>query len=473
MALTKVGTPAAPEYRSMPFGGYHKREVPEPDGELMRSGPGTPLGEFLRRFWQPVCLSEQIKDLPLAIRIMGEDLVVFRDGEKRIGLVHRHCSHRGASLEYGIVEQRGIRCCYHGWHYDIDGRLLETPGDPENLRLREKICQGAYPAFERDGLVFAYMGPPEFKPQFPVSESFVRPGNRMVPLSNYFPCNWLQVQDNIADPVHTAIFHNGIGNAALRANASVTTLPAAWSSIPVMEFRETEGGRSMIVVQSRRIEGNVWVRINHFTFPSNIEIGTLFNDGRTEFYFQRVAFNRWVVPHDDESSSVFGWRHFDVVDPGKGDPARCGIEGADFLGGQIGGRPYEESQRNPGDWDAIVSQRTMSRHALENFGTTDAGVAMWRRLVRKAIKGQIDGVLPLPMNGGRLYSEPQRTYCQDTVMRIPSRPTEKEDKDMIREITRRVIDIVVAGDEHPLGERRDTEIRGQLEALHEQYRNDR
>ena len=225
----------------------------------------------------------------------------------------------------------------------------------------------------------------------------------------------------------------------------------------------------MIVVQSRRIEGNVWVRINHFTFPSNIEIGTLFNDGHREFYFQRVAFNRWVVPHDDESSSVFGWRHFDVVDPGKGDPARCGIEGADFLGGQVGGRPYEQAQRNPGDWDAIVGQRRMARHALENVGTTDAGVAMWRRMVRKAIKGQIAGVLPPPMKDGSLDSDPQRSYCQDTVMPVTARANDKEDREMIREIARQVIDIVLAGDEYPAGERRDVAVKEQLNALHQQY----
>ncbi len=469
MSVTKVGVPQKAVQRDTPYGGYHKRDVPDPDWDLMQSGPGTPLGEFLRRFWQPVCLSEQIRELPLVIRIMGEDLVVFRDGERRIGLVHRHCSHRGASLEYGIVERRGIRCCYHGWLYDIDGTLLETPGEPDNHRLKERICQGAYPAFERDGLVFAYMGPPELKPQFPVIETYDRPGNKLVPLSNYFPCNWLQVQENIADPIHTTIFHNGIGNAALRASASVTSLPAAWGTLPILEFRETEKGKSMIAAQTRRIDENVWVRINHFTLPSNIDIGTLFNDGKNEMYFQRICFNRWVVPHDDESSTIFGWRHFGVVDPGKGDPEKCGVEGADFLGGQVGGRPYEEAQRNPGDWDAIVSQRKMARHALENFGTTDSGVAMWRRLVRKAIRGQTPAALPAPMGGKDLYSEPQRSYCQDTVMRISRRPSSREDTEMMRELSKRVIDLVIEGDEHPPGAVRDDAIIGKLKSLHEQY----
>lgn len=454
----------------VPFGAYYQREVPAPDDEIMRTGPGTPLGEFFRRFWQPVCLSEQVKDLPFAIRIMGEDLVAFRDGEGRMGLLNRHCSHRGASLEYGIVEQRGIRCCYHGWLYDIDGSLLETPGEPENGRLREKVCHGAYPAFERDGLVFGYMGPPELKPQFPINEMYDRPGNKMVALSNYFPCNWLQVQENIADPIHTTIFHSGIGNAALRTNTSVTSLPGAWSEMPVIDYRETENGKSMIYIVTRRVGESVWVRINHFSLPTNIDIGTIFNDGKTEVYFQRVAFNRWVVPHDDGSSTIFGWRHFnDFVDAGKGDPAKVGVESVDFLGGQVGGRPYQEAQRNPGDWEAIMSQRKMARHSLENPGTTDLGVAMWRRLVRKAIRGQSPAVLPDPMSSNTLYSEPQRSYCQDTIMCIPARPEPAEDREMLRKIGNHVADIVIGADEYPPGKQRDEAIVQRLKSLHRQF----
>ena len=97
-----------------PFSGYHTREIPPPDPYLTQIGPGTPMGEFMRRFWHPVCLSEELTDLPKAIRILGEDLVAFRDKLGNVGVLHRHCSHRGTSLEYGIVSEQGIRCCYHG-----------------------------------------------------------------------------------------------------------------------------------------------------------------------------------------------------------------------------------------------------------------------------------------------------------------------------------------------------------------------
>ncbi len=457
--------------KKVPFGGYYQRDVPPPDLELMQTGPGTPTGEFFRRFWQPVCLSEQITDVPFALRIMGEDLVAFRSRDGQIGLLNRHCSHRGASLEYGIVEESGLRCCYHGWLFGIDGTLLEAPGEPANSRLVGNLCHGAYPAFERSGLVFAYMGPPELKPQFQLNESFSRPGNKMVPYSNYFPCNWLQVQDNIVDPIHTAIFHNGIGNAAMRRGSNTQTmLPAAWGSMPVMDFRETQNGASMIYIVTRRVDQNVWVRMNHFWLPTNIDVGTVFSDGSQETYFQRVSFNRWVIPHDDESCSILAWRHFnDFVDKGKGDPSKLGVEGCDFLGGQVGGRPYDQAQRDPGDWDAIISQRKMARHGLENLGTTDVGVAMWRRLVRKAVRGESPAALPQSLNGHGLDSDPLPSYCQDTVMKIPALADMDKDRRMMREIGNRVADIVIQGDEYPPGAQRDAAVVAKLKSIHREF----
>ena len=114
-----------------------------------------------------MALASKLGDVPLAVRILGEDLVVFRDLEGRVGVVHRHCCHRGASLEFGVVSQRGIRCCYHGRLFDVDGVILETPGEPPERPIRHTVSQGAYPAREFARLVFAYMGPPGHIPPFP------------------------------------------------------------------------------------------------------------------------------------------------------------------------------------------------------------------------------------------------------------------------------------------------------------------
>ena len=137
------------------YGGYHHRDVPKEDVELTHVGPGTPCGEYLRRFWQPVALTEELKDLPHSIKIMGEELVVFKDRSGRIGLLELHCSHRGTSLEFGLIEDKGIRCCYHGWQFDVDGKILDTPGEPPDSTYKERLCHGAYPVHEYKGLVLS------------------------------------------------------------------------------------------------------------------------------------------------------------------------------------------------------------------------------------------------------------------------------------------------------------------------------
>lgn len=164
------------EPKSKAYSGYHSAGFPaQHDEELLETGPGTRGGEYLRRFWHPICLSSELTDLPLAVRLLGEDLVVFRDRSGRLGALHRHCSHRGTSLEYGIVSERGLRCCYHGWLFDIDGTILETPGEPEDSRLKDSFRHGSYPAQEYRGLVFAYLGTPEAQPDFPVFDAYLQP----------------------------------------------------------------------------------------------------------------------------------------------------------------------------------------------------------------------------------------------------------------------------------------------------------
>ena len=185
-----------------PYSAYHHREVPREDEELTHVGPNTPGGEYLRRFWQPVAMTSELADLPLPVRILGEDLVLFRDGRGRIGLLQLHCSHRAASLEFGVVSECGLRCCYHGWLYDVDGRILETPGEPPNSRLKERFYHGAYPVHEYKGLVFAYLGPPDKKPPFPILDTFEQPGDRLVPYSITYDCNWVQTSENSMDPAH-------------------------------------------------------------------------------------------------------------------------------------------------------------------------------------------------------------------------------------------------------------------------------
>ena len=191
-----------------PFDGYYRRDTPRPDLELAQVGPGTPGGEYLRRFWQPVVFARDLGETPRRVKILGEDLVVFRDRSGQVGLLHLHCAHRGSSLEFGIPVEHGIRCCYHGWVFDVDGRCLATPGEPPGSRLGERVRQGAYSTLEFSGLVFAYLGPPDRRPAFPLYDTYEVPGHTLMPAATFtLPCNWLQVKDNSMDPVHTAFLH--------------------------------------------------------------------------------------------------------------------------------------------------------------------------------------------------------------------------------------------------------------------------
>src|SRR5665213_1488847 len=148
-------------------GTAYGRTAPTHDAMLTEVGPGTPCGEFMRRYWQPAALSSEANATPRQVRLLGEDLILFRDGQGRAGLVHARCAHRGTTLYYGKVEERGIRCCYHGWLFDVEGNCLDQPCEPEGGVHRDKARQPWYPVQELYGIVFAYLGPPEKQPALP------------------------------------------------------------------------------------------------------------------------------------------------------------------------------------------------------------------------------------------------------------------------------------------------------------------
>ena len=175
------------------FKGYDQSKPAEIDEEIARVGAATPGGEYLRRFWHPVYITEDLGGLPRAMTILGEGLVLFRYGEdkKSIGLVHKYCAHRRASLEYGKCEDRGIRCCYHGWLFAPDGEILEVPAEDSTARAVEMVKKrtrlGAYPVIEYRGLIFAYMGPSEKQPEFPIYDAFEHEGMTSARTRHHIP----------------------------------------------------------------------------------------------------------------------------------------------------------------------------------------------------------------------------------------------------------------------------------------------
>ena len=175
---------------------------------LTQVGPGTPCGELMRRYWQPGALSEELPrdGAPLPVRLLGEDLVMFRDNEGRPGLLGLHCSHRGADLSYGRVEDGGLRCIYHGWLYNIHGRCLDQPGEPGEGEHRDAIRHTAYPCEERAGVIFTYMGPGE-PPLLPNYDFLTLPDDRVAVNKLYHDCNYLQGNEGNIDLLHVPFLH--------------------------------------------------------------------------------------------------------------------------------------------------------------------------------------------------------------------------------------------------------------------------
>ncbi|MGH7824641.1 MAG: Rieske 2Fe-2S domain-containing protein [Candidatus Binatia bacterium] len=240
---------------------------------LTRAGRGTPGGELLRRYWQPVALSEELAlgGPPLKVKILGEDLVLFRDDKGRAGLLGINCSHRGTNLSYGRVEDGGLRCLYHGWLYDIEGRCLEQPGEPGGGEHRDAIRHPAYPCKETGGAIFAYIGPGE-PPLLPNYEFLNASPDHLFVSKIFYECNYLQANEGNIDPVHLSFLHRFLENREERyrgvrgAGESHYNL-AARNIAPILDVELTDFGVRIYTV--RRLEGNkVYLRVSYFILPN-------------------------------------------------------------------------------------------------------------------------------------------------------------------------------------------------------------
>ena len=357
--------------------------VPVEDAELTRVGCGTPMGELLRRYWQPVCLSADIDELAKFTRILGEELVVFRDRRGRVGVLDAHCCHRGASLEYGRVEDEGIRCCYHGWLFAADGRCLDQPGEPPHSNFRNKVAQPAYPALEFGGLVFAYMGPPDREPLFPRFDILERNGLELFAYRNLSrgavaACNWLQIQENAMDPIHTAFLHSTI---------SGRQFTDIYATLPQLDFVETDYGMKYLRT-AKLPSGRTFIRVQEAFTPNMRSIADNLTPDRP--HSEDASLIGWWVPVDDTHTLGFHIEAFDPQDKDKVSTFAKAKEGR-TAGTQEQHRDYVDTQRHPDDKEAQISQRPIAVHALEHLGTTDRGVIMFRKLLRRAIRDVREG----------------------------------------------------------------------------------
>ncbi len=185
----------------------------EQNALLTRIGPGTACGAVLRSYWQPAALVDEfdpaldpaMRQRPVkAVRLLGQDLVLFKDDQGRWGLLDRDCPHRNADLSFGRHEGDGLRCPFHGWKFDAEGKCLDTPAEPVGSKLCERVKQRAYPVIERSGVLFAWLGEPGKAPPFPKFDCFEAPSTHTFAFKGMWQCNWLQAFEVGIDPAHTS-----------------------------------------------------------------------------------------------------------------------------------------------------------------------------------------------------------------------------------------------------------------------------
>ncbi|MFL6799850.1 MAG: Rieske 2Fe-2S domain-containing protein [Xanthobacteraceae bacterium] len=335
---------------------------------------GSPMGELLRRYWHPVGLVEDATNTPKPVRVLGEDLILFRDATGRPGLLEARCCHRGTTLYYGRVEERGIRCCYHGWLFDTQGLCLEQPCEPQGGLKRDRVRQPWYPVQESYGLIFAYMGPPERKPVLPRYECLenLEPGELIEADDSSIgsgggtivPCNWLQHFENIPDAFHVPILHGAFSGVQFVAQMGIMP-KVRWEYSPVGV--KTISGRVLD-------DGQVHYRVTEAVLPTLRVVP----NPRVERY-ARVESIGWTLPIDDT--------HFRIYVAGR-------VRAKGELGrkrSRMNGKLWqnltpEEHQKFPGDWEAQVGQGPITLHSDEHLATSDQGVVMLRRLLQRQLE---------------------------------------------------------------------------------------
>ena len=249
------------------------------------AGPGTACGALMRRYWQPAALAEEF-DIPRPVkrvRLLGEDLVLFRDPSGRYGLLHRHCAHRGADLAFARCEDGGLRCPFHGWLYDVSGGCLEQLAEPAGSTFHLKVRQPSYPCVERSGIVWAYLGPGE-APPFPAFDCFVAPDTHVFAFKGLWSCNWLQALEVGIGPSHASFLHRFFADedvsdaaygrqfrtATIGADIPMTRLMRKVPN-PRLEYEETTCG--LRVTKLRPINDRVThLRVTNMIFPHGIVI---------------------------------------------------------------------------------------------------------------------------------------------------------------------------------------------------------
>ena len=346
------------------------------ENDLLTSvGRGTPCGEMLRRYWWPIGFSELVteKQIPTKVRLLGEDFVLFRDGALRLGLLELHCSHRGTSLEFGRVEGQGIRCCYHGWLYDVAGRCLEQPAEPGESTFKDRILHPAYKVQEIAGFIFAYLGP-DPAPLLPRYDLFLEEnGERVIGAGTEY-CNWLQRAENSVDQTHLVALH-------------APEYPQMALKRPEIGWQKTVYGAKVTM----HVPGVSKPKHSHWVFPSHTRHTTARKDRVPDHAI------RFRVPTDDTTTKTFWLRFTPNDEANRGRPLRLKTVGFED------DKPGIYTRVDDGWWGiashdqdrvAQESQGEIYDRTREHLGASDEGVILLRQTIKESIEAVRQGQDP-------------------------------------------------------------------------------
>jgi phenylpropionate dioxygenase-like ring-hydroxylating dioxygenase large terminal subunit len=386
----------------------------EQSDQITRVGPGTPTGLLMRRYWQPVALVDELAgNRPIKpVRLLGENLVLFKDDQGRYGLMERACPHRGTDLAYGRLENGGLRCAFHGWLFDVAGRCLETPAEPDGSNLAANIRHKAYPVVEKSGILFAYLGPGE-PPALAHMDCFVAPDAYTFAFKGLIDCNWLQSLEVGIDPAHTSFLHRffhdedpALGYGKLFRDKSVDSEMPMTRIMrefprPRIEIEPTDYG--MRIMTLRQIsDADMHVRVTNLIFPNAFVIPMS----------SEMTITQWHVPVDDTRHYWYAIFTSFGAPVNKDEMRRQRLELyelPDYVprknkSNDYGFDPHEQEHAtytgmgadiNVHDQWACESMGPIQDRTKEHLGQSDKAISAYRRILRDAIEQAGHGGTPL------------------------------------------------------------------------------
>ena len=371
---------------------------------LTQINPNTPCGELLRRYWQPVALSEELPNggAPLKVKILGEELVLFRDDQERLGLIGLHCAHRGTDLSYGRIEDGGLRCLYHGWLYDVCGRVLEQPGEPGGGAHRQEIRHLAYPCQEVGGIILTYMGPGE-PPLLPNYEFLTVPAEYRTVTKIFHGCSYLQGNEGNIDPVHLSFLHQCLDEAQFARRRTVPGSTVTDNTLlgediaPTIDVEVTDYGLRIYTVRDAGRDKR-YIRITNFVMPNLSAFG-----GSTVGAGYSI---HWHVPIDDTHhwKYIFAFSREKPLDEFMRTRSRTELT-ADYRLTRNAANRYQQDRESmttqtftgmgvnfqAHDAFATESQGPVQDRTAEHPVTSDKAIIAARKLLLNAMKTAQDG----------------------------------------------------------------------------------